>query len=155
MGTPTEELNKAVSNLVESKTFTVEAADCIARLRATVATVTAENTMLQAQVASLSKRVSDSLEENGRLAKLVANVEGRETAVQQRECRMHALETEKAVAHARAETYKECVGLVFRNAEFRSSMCGSAPNPAYGQPNNSQAYSSVVGVAEDTTRTQT
>jgi hypothetical protein len=134
MTTPAENLQAALNALVESKFLSLEAAELVTKLRANVATVTAENAHNRERIAELERRNANALAENGALAEKVAKIGEREAACAKREAAITTLEQGKAVAEAQSATMRECLSLVFRNAEMREHIYGRVPATAAVHP---------------------
>lgn len=121
----TAELLAKVNQVIEAGTFSLQAAESIAKLREENATLKAKVTALEASCAATlnEKRLADA--EVQRLRANESQLDARKKVVEEREAKLHEQERLAAVANARADTYKECVGLVFRNAEVRREVFAS------------------------------
>ena len=122
-----EKLTTLIDEIVHEKTFSLEAVNAVTNLRDTAEA-------LESQVRILTKK-NKTNEENAkiheiRVSKLRNEVEDwkkREADLIVREMKILNLELGTAVSNAKAETYKECVSLIFRNETVRKEMFGSIP----------------------------
>lgn len=122
-----DELTKLIDQMVHEKTFSMEGVEAVKALRD-------QAVALEDQVENLlqdhenDKRDLDGFKAKVlRLEKEGSDLRSRESAVIEREKKMTELEKATAVANAKADTFKECVGLVFRNATLRREMFGQQP----------------------------
>jgi len=130
-----QKLTEMIDALVTEKTFSLAGVQAIEALRA-------KADGLEKMVESVTKE-RDSYSTQRDLANKAANektavIEGwmkRETDIVTREKTMTAKDQEAAVSKARADTFAECFGMVFRNIEVRREMFGTAPNPPSANPN--------------------
>ena len=121
------QLTALIDQLVQDRTFSVEGVEAIAALRERAADLESFNDGLERATTEL--RREKELAEGGasRLETELKLCRDREDAVAEREDKVTALELNAACAQARAETFKECFGIVFKNTEVRREMFGSVP----------------------------
>ena len=134
MATENNELLSAVNKLLEQRTFSVEAAEGIAKLRE-------ENSSLKARLESANSRAETNANEVTRLRSELEAMRVELKTLREREGKIVEHERNVAVASAKVEMAREMAGLIFRNTEVRRSMFGNvAPppsaNPSYYPPQN-------------------
>lgn len=147
-----QKLTEMIDALVAEKTFSLDGVKAIEALR-----VSAEG--LQKKLASAIEQSDSYLKGREEMTALaasraaeVASWQTREAAISKRELAMTELEKRSAVSDARAETVKECFGLVFRNAVVSETAMRNVPlvQPSPG----GGSYVSSGNESETRTRTQ-
>lgn len=134
MSAPEDEMKVLLQRLLEKQTFSVEAAEGIAKLRE-------QNATLNQRLEYANARVKDQGQDVTRLESALEKATKELQELRSRESKIVEHEKAVAVANARAETMKEMAGLIFRNTEIRRNMSGlAAPatsaNPNYYPPQN-------------------
>lgn len=122
------EVMQALQKLLEQRTFSVEAAEGIAKLRE-------ENSSLKARIESAHKRAEDSTNEASRLRSELEATKGELKALREREAKIVEHEKAVAVANAKVEMVREMSGLIFRNTEIRRASFGNVAPAASANPN--------------------
>lgn len=140
MSVPADEMKELLQRLLEKQTFSLEAAEGIAKLRE-------QNASLKMQLERSQEREKEFRERSGGLAAVLEKAEDELKDLRTRERNIAAHETAVAVANARAETMKEMAGLIFRNTEVRRSMVGQAPQGS--SASQSSYMPSTVPIHED------
>lgn len=153
MSTAADNLQRAIEEMVTSKTLSLEAVEYVNRIKANCATLTDENEKLAGTLKSTQELARERAEIIDKMRETEKTIAARETAVALREKAVTELEKSTAVAKAESAVFEKCIGLVFRNAEVRSSMFGQAPTAANANPN--QYQNPTVSVSEDRTVTRT
>lgn len=124
----TTNITEAIDKIIEEETFSASAVEGIKALRDKAADLEFEVKDLSDRLTAETKNSSAVETELSAFKGQQSVVAARESAVKEREEKITELEKGQAVSAARAETYKECVGLIFRNTEFKRSMFGQAPS---------------------------
>jgi FtsZ-binding cell division protein ZapB len=115
-------LEAAIQDLIQKSTFSVDALAGIQALKEKARQLTSELDQARREIQRLSPEAQQA-KESKVLAQDALNKLGLSINKQQE------LDTAKQVAVARAETYKECFELVFRNTEVRTKAIGSISFP--------------------------
>ncbi len=122
-----DELTQLIDKMVHEKTFSMEGVEAVKALRDKAQDMEAELTRIKAGYEREKQQVSAWERKNGAAENRLKAWEAREQALQKRELTMTELEKAAAVARAKEETFRECVGLVFRNSTLRREMFGQQP----------------------------
>ena len=122
-----DDLTKLIDQIVEDKTFSLEAVKIIEELRATAISLEEEVSQINKTYIAEQATSKELRKKNDLLTARVMKISDREKAVEAREAKITELEKAKAVAQAQASTYQSCMELVFRNTVVRREMLGSVP----------------------------
>jgi predicted nucleic acid-binding Zn-ribbon protein len=122
------EVMQALQKLLEQRTFSVEAAEGIAKLRE-------ENSSLKARIESANSRAETNSNEASRLRSELEATKNELKALREREGKIIEHEKAVAVANAKVEMAREMSGLIFRNTEIRRAAFGTVAPAASANPN--------------------
>lgn len=144
-----DEVKALLSRILEQRTFSAEAAEGIATLRAEKASL----------IEKLEAAISLNREKEATLAAMLKSNEKLSLEITQknrviqdivaREAKVASHEKDAAVSAAKTEAYRECVGLIFRNTVLKKTMFGTAPAATSANPN--QYVKDSVSVSSDET----
>lgn len=142
---------KMIDELVEQKTFSLDALSAIKALREEAKVQAAEIVKLKDSVkyqeAEKQRFERDLRHAESKLDKIAA----REQAVAERESKITQLELDKAVASASLTSFKEACGMFLKNTIVRESVSSNARRPMPG-PTGSYPIISDESGSESRTR---
>lgn len=145
-----DELTKIIDTMVMEKTFSMEAVKAIQALRNKAEEIENTNKDLVERVQAAQKSAEIRRQTLKDLQADIDTWRARVDELTTREKAVTAIERDKATANARAETFKECFALVFRNMEVRREMIGTVPM----NPSESGAYPSGQPTQETVTESK-
>ena len=143
-----DELTKLIDQMVQEKTFSMEGVAAINELREQAELMQKTIKQLQESFKKENECANRLRNDNDALKGELKNWRAREEKLTNRESKITELEKDRAVANAKADTFRECVGLVFRNTTVRENMVGTRPVA------ESSGFVGQHGVNEDTTKTE-
>jgi len=147
----TQNLLKMIDELVEKKTFSLDAIEAVKKMRDEAKQLADQVVKLEADGQLKEAKLQSYSAEIIKLRSNESDVTQREGAVAKRELTVVELDKKTAVAEAVTVAVKECFGLVFRNLELRSTMFGQAPGPTSANPSYFPVTTVAVNKEENTT----
>lgn len=118
----TDKLTDAIDQLVQEKTFKLDALEAIGKLRSRAAAqeqeinaLTAQRTEQYRTISELAAKIEENRQKEGAL-------QLREGEVAKREVKAQQLEVEKAVAQAESRAYGTVFSTIFRNTAVREHV---------------------------------
>jgi chromosome segregation ATPase len=152
MANANTQLSNMIEELVQQKTFGLDALDAIRELKSRAELLESEIKRKDDQITTLTQ---DCQAKNERLAaqeKELAKISAREIAVAARESKIHQNELIAAVAQARAGAFEQSMKIVFAPNRVRDSVqsWGSVANNGMSVPiNDSRVVSRTEGYAQE------
>lgn len=150
MATEPSKVELLIEQMVQEKTFSLDALEAVKKLRDAAGIQSARLMQLEKDLETFNKVNAELKTANATLLSRVDTLTAREVAVASREATMTKLELERAVALAKAETFNHCFDKVFANRQIRESVT-EVGNRAIMNPNNS--YPSSAPENNSVTRT--
>lgn len=143
-----DELTKLIDQMVQEKTFSMEAVSAINVLREKAEAM--EETIKVSKEAheDCAKRYNELSDEKSKLQNQLSTWKIRESEIAKRETYIQQLETAKEVSKAKEDTFRECVTLIFRNTLVRDDMFGTKPMA------DSSGYVTPQNTSETNTRSE-
>lgn len=123
----TQTLTDAIDQLVNEKTFNLDALTAIQELKTKAV---AQDRRIQAQDETIAYRDSELARMKGQISTLQREAEkaaGREAELVQREGRVRELELKEAVSTAKGETLEKVFGTIFANVKVRETATRQLP----------------------------
>ena len=118
----TDKLTDAIDQLVQEKTFSLDALNAVGRLRDRAVAQEQQIRSLETLRESQGRAISDLQEQVRQLAEQEVGLRERERKVAEREAKAQQLEVETAVAVAKSETFGIVFNTIFRNTAVRERV---------------------------------
>lgn len=145
----TSSLMKELNALVESRVFSAEAAEGIAKLRREVLTAQEGAEKQRGEIDGLRQQIAHLESQIAVKQAQVDAISRREQAVAEREKKVYDLEVGAAVSNAKASAYQDIVTKMFANRQVRESITENGYGPSTGGFSSSTSNSKTVMKAEE------
>ena len=125
--TEDKDLIKLIDELIHEKTFSLDAVEAVKNMRDIAQGLEKRNKELKKDALTHLAKVNEYEDRITVLRSKDEDWREREAKLIKHENKAEELRLSNAVSNAKAETYKECVSLIFRNETLRREMLGSIP----------------------------
>lgn len=148
MSNANTQLSNMIEELVQQKTFGLDALDAIRALKSRAELLESEIKRKDDQITALSSAVQEKDERLAVQQRELSKIGAREDAVAAREAKIHTHEMTAAVAQARAGAFEQSMKIVFAPNRVRDSV------QSFGQVANGQGFSTPVSDSRMHSRTE-